>query len=137
MINNSATSQPLCTRCGNCCRWPGFVRILPEELETIARFLDLTPVSFVDRFTRLHPSRTGLILTEAGDGACVFLEGNTCRIQPVKPRQCRDFPTVWRREELTSPCQAQFKLDPAAEQSINFAMADKVEATVPPLLGPS
>ncbi len=118
MISQSPGPETQCARCGNCCRWPGFVRILPEEVETIARFLDLTPGAFTDRYTRLNPSRTGLNLTETGDGACVFLDGNACRIHPVKPRQCRDFPTVWSREEVEFPCQITRDVLPSQIETI-------------------
>ena len=34
-------------------------------------------------------------------GACVFLEGDRCRVYAGRPRQCRDFPRRWRVE---GPC---------------------------------
>ncbi len=104
MFARTSNPDTPCARCGNCCRWPGFVRITPEETEAIARFLGLDPRAFADRHTRLLPNRAGLALAEAGDGACVFLDANACRIHPVKPRQCRDFPDRWTRKEPALPC---------------------------------
>ena len=32
----------LCQRCGNCCRWPGFVRVDEDEINAMAQFLGLS-----------------------------------------------------------------------------------------------
>ena len=87
----------LCQRCGNCCRWPGFVRVDEDEINAMAQFLGLSAEEFIARHTQLRPSRSGLMLKSNSDNSCIFLEGlNTCTIQPVKPQQCRDFPNKWR-----------------------------------------
>lgn len=96
-----------CRRCGTCCRWPGVVRLLPDEISGIADYLGLAPVDFIARYTALAPDRQGLILTEQDGGACIFLEGNLCRINPVKPLQCRDFPARWNFAGFEQLCQAR------------------------------
>ena len=97
----------LCQRCGNCCRWPGFVRLDDQEINSIAAFLQLTPAEFIEQHTELRPSRSGLMLKSNPDGSCIFLEGvNTCKIQPVKPQQCRDFPNKWRFDGWRKKCEA-------------------------------
>lgn len=97
----------LCQRCGNCCRWPGFVRVDESEINSIASFLHLTPDEFIARHTELRPSRAGLMLKSNPDGSCIFLEGlNTCTIQPVKPQQCRDFPNAWNFPGWRDQCKA-------------------------------
>ncbi len=97
----------LCQRCGNCCRWPGFVRLDDQEINSIAAFLQLTPAEFIAQHTELRPSRSGLMLKSKPDGSCIFLEGvNTCTIQPVKPQQCRDFPNKWRFDGWRERCEA-------------------------------
>jgi Fe-S-cluster containining protein len=70
--------------------------------------LDLALAAFIEHFTRLREDRQGLALAERPDGACVFLDGNpaVCRIQSVKPQQCRDFPFTWRYEDLERICPA-------------------------------
>lgn len=92
-----------CARCGACCRQPGDVYLQTDETETIARFLRLTAHAFTATYTRLCANRSGLILAEAPDGACIFLQDNLCRIQAVKPRQCRTYPDTWH-----IPGEAQF-----------------------------
>jgi Fe-S-cluster containining protein len=61
---------------------------------------------FIQQFTRLRPDRLGLALKETANGECVFLEGGSCSVQPVKPRQCRDFPNLWNFPDFEKVCQA-------------------------------
>ncbi len=108
-MQNNPVTEPryLCQRCGNCCRWPGFVRIDENEIAAIADFLGVTPDEFIARHTDLRPSRSGLMLKSNPDGSCIFLQGlNTCTIQPVKPQQCRDFPNKWRFDGWRQKCEA-------------------------------
>ncbi len=88
-----------CVRCGNCCRWSGYVRLGVGEPDAIAEFLGIPVADFIDRHTRLVADRSGLSLLENADGSCPFLDmtadGAACRIQQVKPRQCRNFPLFW------------------------------------------
>lgn len=96
-----------CTRCGNCCRWPGVVRLRDDDIESLAGYLGLTPRAFTEHYTRLTRDRRGLALTEQAGGACVFLGGNDCRVQAVKPHQCRAFPNAWRFDGFEAQCRAQ------------------------------
>jgi uncharacterized protein len=97
----------LCQRCGNCCRWPGDVRITEEETGRIARFLGLTEEDFVQRCTRLNANRTGLSIIDKANGECLFLAGvNECLIQPVKPGQCAGFPNEWNFPGWREKCEA-------------------------------
>jgi hypothetical protein len=67
------------------------------ETEAIAAFLGMDVYEFVETYTELLDDRRDLTLVDGADGACVFLEGgNRCRIYPVRPRQCREFPNGWR-----------------------------------------
>jgi len=96
----------VCQRCGNCCRWPGEVRLHDAEVLAIARHLGLSPRKFTAEFTRLRRNRQGLTLTETADGACIFLEENRCSIHPVKPAQCRGFPNAWTFPGWRDQCEA-------------------------------
>ena len=99
-----------CAGCGECCRWEGIVRVDDAQIAAIAEYLHITEQEFIDRYTRLAPDRRGLVLLDAPDGACCFLTpDNRCRIHPVKPRQCRDFPKTWDvPAELMSRCQGKW-----------------------------
>lgn len=94
-----------CRRCGACCRVPGYVALAGGEAEAIAAFLGMDVYAFTSRYTTLTFNRRTLSLTERGDGRCVFLgDDNTCRIQPVKPAQCKGFPFLWSTPALERAC---------------------------------
>jgi len=95
-----------CQRCTNCCRWSGVVAVDDAEIAAIARFLEMSEWDFVQQYTRLRANRQGLALTEMPDGACVFLKGKDCAIQPVKPRQCAGFPNTWNFPGWREVCEA-------------------------------
>ena len=95
-----------CQRCTACCRWPGSVRVSTEEIDQLAKFLKLPVEDFIQQHTRLAPDRRGLSLREAATGACEILDGNDCRVQAVKPQQCRDFPNGWNFPGWQQDCRA-------------------------------
>ena len=95
-----------CQRCVACCRWPGLVRLTNEEISRLAAFKGLSEFDFIQQFTRLRPDRGGLALLEQPDGACIFLDGEDCAVQPVKPQQCRDFPNLWNFPGFEKTCRA-------------------------------
>lgn len=66
-----------------------------SDVEAIAAYLGMEEAEFVNTYCRLQRNRQGLSLIDAGDGACIMLSHNECRIQKVKPQQCRDFPERW------------------------------------------
>ncbi len=78
-----------CRQCGKCCHGEKGILVTSEEAERLAAFLGLT-------LQELH--RDYLITSSLGpqvatrNGACVFLEDNRCRVHPVKPRICRQWP---------------------------------------------
>jgi Fe-S-cluster containining protein len=95
-----------CQRCANCCRWPGFVKISDAEITAISSFLGLSEEAFIQTLTRLRPRRDGLALIDKANGECVFLDGRDCRIQAVKPEQCRGFPNTWNFPGWQTVCEA-------------------------------
>lgn len=77
-----------------------------SEIAAIARFLAMNEWDFIQRYTRLRPSRQGLALTDTESGACIFLNGKDCLIQPVKPLQCKGFPNTWNFPGWREVCEA-------------------------------
>jgi Fe-S-cluster containining protein len=100
------TGRYACQCCGNCCKWPGDVRIEPDEIAPIARFLGMSDEDFIQCYTRLRSNRQGLSLMEKENHECIMLEGNTCRIHPAKPEQCRGFPNKWNFPGWRQICSA-------------------------------
>jgi len=82
-----------CTQCGNCCTGaPGVVWVTDDEIERIAEHLE-KPLGEI-RLMHTRPYRGGVSLTEFANGDCTFLDPETrrCRIYPVRPKQCRNWP---------------------------------------------
>jgi len=100
------TVHYLCQRCTACCKWPGDVRLEPDELTPIARFLGLSVQDFIQCYARLRSNRQGLSLMEKDNHACIMLERDSCRIHPVKPAQCRGFPNKWNFPGWRQVCAA-------------------------------
>lgn len=72
----------------------------------LARFKGVSEFDFIQLYTRLRPDRCGLSLNEKPNGECIFLEGNDCAVQPVKPQQCVDFPNRWNFPGFEKICRA-------------------------------
>lgn len=96
-----------CDRCTACCKWPGDVRVEDDEIEAIAAFVGMETQAFIDQYTRLRTNRSGLSLIEKENHECIMLEGNACRINPVKPEQCRGFPNKWNFPGWQQVCEAK------------------------------
>ena len=95
-----------CQRCTNCCRWPGVVRVDENEITRIAAHVGMAEDEFIARHTRLRPDRRGLSLLEKSDASCEWLDGRDCRLQSVKPAQCRAFPNEWNFPGWREKCEA-------------------------------
>lgn len=96
-----------CDRCAACCRWPGEVKVSAAEVDRLAAHLGIAVDAFIARHTRLRAARDGLSLVEQADGSCEFLADGLCRVQAVKPQQCRDFPNLWRFPGFDRQCRAR------------------------------
>lgn len=95
-----------CQRCTACCRWPGQVLLNEEEITRLAAFKGLSEHDFIQRYAKLRADRRGLALKENSDGACVFLEGDNCAVQSVKPQKCKEFPNLWNFPGFEKVCHA-------------------------------
>ena len=97
----------VCQRCTACCKWPGDVAVGDSEITEIASFLGMEEHNFVQEFTRIRSNRKGLSLIDKdSSNECIMLDGDTCRIQEVKPIQCRGFPNTWNFPGWEKECQA-------------------------------
>ena len=96
-----------CQRCTECCKWEGDVVLADNEVDEIADFLEMPVYDFVREFTRLRENRVGLsLIDKPGTTECIMLEGDDCRIQKVKPAQCRGFPNRWNFPGWQEVCEA-------------------------------
>ncbi len=92
MTNNSNKSAVFnCQQCGDCCAGRGGIHVRPHEVEAMAALLSMSVDDFCSEY--VENSITGPRLTVAANGFCVFMgEGNRCRVHPVKPFICRQWP---------------------------------------------
>jgi Fe-S-cluster containining protein len=104
-----------CDRCTACCRWPGQVKLSDAEITRLAAFKGMSEVAFISEFTRLRPDRQGLALKDKENGECIFLSGNRCEVNEVKPQQCRDFPNLWNFPGFQEHCRARARVVETAE----------------------
>lgn len=96
-----------CTRCGACCKWPGDVCIEESEIPAMAAHLGISVEQFIADYCCLRKNRQGLSIMENNEGACIMLENNACRINSVKPVQCREFPNGWNFPGWREQCKCE------------------------------
>jgi Fe-S-cluster containining protein len=95
-----------CKRCGECCRWGGYVRLTDADIDSIAKYLNLSTHDFINTYTFLTKDRRHLSLIEREKNICFFLnEDSSCQINPVKPDQCRNFPHDWDFPNYKKQCK--------------------------------
>jgi Fe-S-cluster containining protein len=82
------------------------VRLNDEEITRMTAFKKMSEHDFIQRYTRLRQDWQGLALQDKPNGECIFLEGNDCALQVVKPQQCREFPNLWNFPGFQKICQA-------------------------------
>ncbi len=87
-----------CSRCGACCRWSGILDVHIGEVEAIARFCGISVEIAQDVFVDSAEVTGAMTVRSADGGECIFLDGNTCAVYPVRPVACRKFP---RAERIT------------------------------------
>lgn len=80
-----------CRRCGFCCQGESTVSLSPEEIARIATFLGIS----IQELHRDYLVRRGKrIEMRTVEGHCIFYDAqeSLCRIHPVKPDHCRQWP---------------------------------------------
>jgi Fe-S-cluster containining protein len=90
-----------CSACGKCCYGgDGYqVAVSDDDIISIANYLGISLAWLKRRYLEKDGDMMGIGFRE--DSACHFLQGNACRIYPVRPLQCRTYP--WWPEILCSP----------------------------------
>jgi Fe-S-cluster containining protein len=114
-----------CTGCGDCCTGsPGYVWVNQQEIESLARRLNMDIEEFERKYTRRVGIRRSLV--EFPNGDCVFFDPQTrkCNVYEDRPRQCRTWPfwesnlktpQAWKRTCEVCPGSGQGSLVPVAQ----------------------
>jgi hypothetical protein len=91
-MSRAETSQPVfnCQQCGDCCQGRGGIFPTPGEIDLMAQYLRMPVAKLTRDF--LEPAPSGWAVKNKPGGGCIFNEEGRCRIHPVKPRICRDWP---------------------------------------------
>jgi uncharacterized protein len=89
MNPNDQTPVFACRQCGECCRGDKGILVTPAEMAALADFLGLKREELQRRYLIASPLGPQVA---ARNGACIFLEDNRCRVHPVKPGICREWP---------------------------------------------
>jgi uncharacterized protein len=78
-----------CQRCGDCCKGYGGTFVTQKEIEDIAGHMSIEPDKFIEDYCQLSGGKP--VLAQKKNAYCIFWD-EVCRIHPVKPRMCRDWP---------------------------------------------
>lgn len=92
-----------CTGCGDCCTGaPGYVWVNQQEINAMAKFLEMSPEDFEARYVRRIGIRRSL-KEDPKNYDCVFFDNQarTCRLYEHRPRQCRTWP-FWKSNLKTA-----------------------------------
>lgn len=85
------------------------------EIARLAAFKQMSEFEFIQQWTNLAGNRQWLVLKEKSNGECIFLAGQDCSVQSVKPQQCRNFPNLWNFPGFEQVCHAAPKIVATAE----------------------
>jgi len=80
-----------CRMCGDCCRGYGGTYVSTSDIQAIATYLQIDPADFKNKYCRRSGSR--YVIAQSDSGYCIFWD-QLCRIHPVKPRMCRNWPFI-------------------------------------------
>jgi Fe-S-cluster containining protein len=80
-----------CKQCGDCCQGYGGTFVSPEDIQSIAAYIQTSPDRFVSDYCQISGGKP--VLAQGENGYCVFWNA-TCTIHPVKPRMCRAWPFI-------------------------------------------
>ena len=81
-----------CQQCGACCEGYGGTYVTEGDILAISDHIGISAEDFIKKYGT--KSGSGLVLVQGRDGYCVFAEQGRCKIHPVKPRMCRDWPFI-------------------------------------------
>lgn len=83
-----------CKRCGFCCKGESTVSLSEEEVHRIAEYLGLPKERFLEKYTVKKGEKR--LEMKVKEGYCIFFdrEKRLCKIHPVKPKKCKEWPLV-------------------------------------------
>jgi len=81
--------------CASCCTGaPGYVWLNDSEIEKIAKYLKLSKIDFLKKYTRQIGKKISL-KENFKNYDCCFLKDKKCQIYDARPKQCKTYP-FWK-----------------------------------------
>lgn len=80
-----------CTMCGDCCKGYGGTYVTGEDIDAISEYINTDPADFVSEYCVISCGKP--LLKQGQNKYCVFWD-KVCRIHPVKPRMCKQWPFI-------------------------------------------
>lgn len=80
-----------CQNCGDCCQGYGGTYVTSEDIKAISAYIKEDPSEFIAKYCQISGNRP--LLAQTSKGNCIFWN-KICRIHPVKPRMCREWPFI-------------------------------------------
>jgi hypothetical protein len=93
-INEEVTAKIDCTTCANCCKKMSPL-ITKTEARALAAHLRLSPRQFIEQYMIYSEGKRKYSLKEL---PCIFLKDYRCQAYEVRPKDCRSFPHLWKKE---------------------------------------
>jgi len=84
-----------CTKCGDCCRWGGYVFLTDVDIGKLRTKEGLSLFKFLSKYTKekqIGGEVKRVLANKEGSTECVFLDGNSCSVNDIKPHQCSEYP---------------------------------------------
>lgn len=101
-LYKEVSAQIDCTQCGNCCKV-----IQPNlsvtDIKRLARQFELTTSEFLMRFLLKNDEGEGFVFNKQ---PCPFLENDRCEVYENRPRDCRSYPHLHKRDFIFKINQA-------------------------------
>ncbi len=93
-LYKEVSSQIDCSQCGNCCKviQPN---LSATDMKRLARHLKLTTKEFRSCFLMKKDKDKGFVFKEQ---PCPFLRDNRCEVYENRPRDCRSYPHLHKKE---------------------------------------
>jgi Fe-S-cluster containining protein len=91
-----------CTACANCCKTIS-PRLTRTDIARLAAHLGLPPRAFTAQFLRQAEDGDGWAF---GARPCPFLANNLCTVYDQRPKDCRSFPHLHKRDFVFRLIQA-------------------------------
>lgn len=95
-ILRSVTSEIDCTKCANCCQVLG-IELHPADIKRLSRRLGISEQELEGR--HITPADDGEKVF--GERPCFFLCDRMCTVYEDRPRDCRDYPHLHKKDFST------------------------------------